>query len=162
MAHPGGRPTKFTPKVRETLAKYIELGATYEDACACAGISSRTFRTWMRLGRQESEAEQEEGDFCSFFRAIRQAEGRLVFRLLAKIEEAATAGLWRAAAWKLERRFPERYGRLAQRQHLSSQVTLQQDNLARSILDNPDVSATASHLFAALAGTPQSDEEASG
>ena len=33
---------------------------------------------------------------------------------LAKIEQAANQGHWQAAAWKLERRYPQEYGRTVQ------------------------------------------------
>ncbi len=161
MAHPGGRPTKFTPKVQETLTKFIELGATYEDACACAGITYRTFRNWMSQGQQESEPGQESGKFFKFFQAIKRAEGRLVFRLMAQIEAAATDD-WKAAAWKLERRYPDRYGRIVQDQRVSGHMKVEHDNLAQSILSNPTASKAATRLVAELAGTPQSEEVAAG
>jgi cell wall assembly regulator SMI1 len=39
------------------------------------------------------------------------AEGQAVIRWLEQIEHAAMQGNWQAAAWKLERRYPDQYGR---------------------------------------------------
>ena len=42
---------------------------------------------------------------------IRQSEAQAAQRWLNFIEKAAEAGEWQAAAWKLERRYPDTYGR---------------------------------------------------
>jgi hypothetical protein len=42
---------------------------------------------------------------------LAEAEGRAAIGWLALIEQAAREGNWQAAAWKLERRYPETYGR---------------------------------------------------
>src|SRR5262249_52190193 len=39
------------------------------------------------------------------------AEGKAVVRWLAQIEQAAREGAWQASAWRLERRYPQEYGR---------------------------------------------------
>jgi hypothetical protein len=93
-----GRTSKCTPERQEKLCHAIELGATYVHACNFAGISYETFRRWMR----ESPA---------FHDAIKEAEGKATVGWLARIEKAASEGNWTAAAWKLERRYPNDYGR---------------------------------------------------
>ena len=42
---------------------------------------------------------------------IREAEAKTALRWLAAIESAIQKGQWTAAAWKLEKRFPEEYGK---------------------------------------------------
>lgn len=93
-----GRRSKYTPETVKKLTDAIKLGATYELACGYAGISFETFRQW----RDRKPA---------FLDAIKAAEGVAAVGWLAKIEKAASDGTWQAAAWKLERRYPEEYGR---------------------------------------------------
>lgn len=95
-----GRPSKYTPERVARLAQAIELGATYELACAYAGISLDTFDRWRDLYPELKEE-------------IAEAEGRATVKWLAKIEQAASEGTWQAAAWKLERRYPKSYGKQA-------------------------------------------------
>ena len=91
-------PSKLTPEVTKRAVEAIKLGSSYKDAAAWAGISQDTFTRWM----------QNEADFAD---AIKNAEGAGRVGLLAKIEKAINDGAWQAAAWKLERRDPEHYGR---------------------------------------------------
>jgi hypothetical protein len=93
------RPTKYTAEVVERITEAIGLGATYELAAAYGGISYDTFRTW----RETKPA---------FFVALKEAEGEAAVRWLRRIEAAAEDDKhWQAAAWKLERRYPQDYGR---------------------------------------------------
>jgi hypothetical protein len=96
------RPTKYTPETVQKLTQAIELGATYELACNYAGIEYSTFSKW-KLNKPE------------LVDAVRLAEGKAAVKWLAKIE-AAAADHWQAAAWKLERRYPQDYGRTVQEQ----------------------------------------------
>ena len=93
-----GRRSKYTPETVDKITQAIRLGATYKLACDYAGISEDTFANWKRLHSDFSEA-------------IKTAEGGAVVGWLVKIEKAATEGNWQAAAWKLERRYPEMYGK---------------------------------------------------
>lgn len=93
-----GALTKYTDETIEKLVQAIELGATHEHACNYAGISYNAFLTWRR---------EKEG----FEDLMIEAEGRAAIKWLAKIEKEASRGTWQAAAWKLERRYPETYGR---------------------------------------------------
>jgi transposase len=118
-----GRPTKLTPETVKKLCVAIQQGATYALACKYAGISYDTFNDWKRRGAEEEARRQnprvQEGtaawtegeEFIQFLQAIQKAEGDAALGWLLKIELAATAGHWQAAAWKLERRYPQEYGR---------------------------------------------------
>ena len=89
---------KKTPERMKRILQALELGATYQLAANAAGISATTLTRWMR-------EDEEFGDEC------RSSEGKAAVRWLAKLEQAASAGDWHAAAWKLERRFPREYGK---------------------------------------------------
>ena len=95
------RRTKYTPEVVQRLTDALQLGATYELACNYAGISYETFNEWRKAKVEFSDA-------------VQKAEGVAVIGWLAKIENAANDGEWTAAAWKLERRYPQQYGRKVQ------------------------------------------------
>jgi hypothetical protein len=83
MARPRKDPEVYVTKLCQALA----LGAWYWQACHYAGVSYRTFHTWM------GQAEQ-----AAFAQRIRQAEAAGAVRLLGQIA-AAAAHDWRAAAW---------------------------------------------------------------
>lgn len=95
-----GRRTKFTPETVDKLTQAIRLGATYQLACDYAGIGVSTFHDWLNAKPE-------------FSQAIKEAEGKAAVLWLGKIEQAASDGNWQAAAWKLERRYPQDYGKRA-------------------------------------------------
>jgi hypothetical protein len=99
------RPTKLTAEVEERLVTAIAAGASYRVACDCAQISYQSFRNWIKRAEQ-GEDEQ----FLQFLDHIEKAKARGALVLLAQIKEAAKRD-WRAAAWLLERRYPDSYGR---------------------------------------------------
>src|SRR5215204_2993632 len=92
------RPSKYTPERVERLLQAIRIGAPIKMACSYAGIDHGTFLNWRER-------------YSEFSAAIKEAEGIAVVGWLAKIEKAASDGNWQAAAWKLERRYPEDFGR---------------------------------------------------
>lgn len=100
-----GRPSKLTPECQARIVQAIEVGATYELAAGYGGISYETFRRWMDAGEKAKS-----GIFRAFFEAIKSAESKAAIKWLALIDKAA-ADTWQAAAWKLERRYPQDYGR---------------------------------------------------
>lgn len=95
-----GARSKYTPERVKRILEAIRQGATYELAAAYGGIHYDTFNEW----RQDPE----KGEFSE---AIKLAEGEAAMKWLKKIDAAANRGEWQAAAWKLERRYPESYGR---------------------------------------------------
>lgn len=103
------RPTKYTPDVVERICEAISMGATYELAAGYGGISYDTFNDWRQSKSQFSDL-------------VKEAEGKAAVGWLKKIESAADDGAWQAAAWKLERRYPQDYGRTVVDQKHSGQV----------------------------------------
>ena len=91
----------------------IGVGATYELAAQYGEVCYDTFRIWCRKGEEGKEP------YAGFLAAIKAAEGKAVVKWLAKIETAASDGTWQAAAWKLERRYPNTYGRRVVDQRVS-------------------------------------------
>jgi hypothetical protein len=97
-----GRPLKLTADLQAKLAQALALGATRRAACEYAGIGEATLREWLtRRGAV----------YSALAAAIKEAEAKSTIGALAKIQKAATDGQWQAAAWLLERRHPEEYGR---------------------------------------------------
>lgn len=115
-----GRPTKLTPETQERIIQAIRLGATYELAANYGGVHYDTMNRWRLRGQKELDRIQRskrhkmresERPFVEFYEALKKAEGDAAVTWLARIEQAAREGTWQAAAWKLERRFPQAYGR---------------------------------------------------
>ena len=105
MAQRGrGHPSLYTEERIERILEALRMGATYTLACNYAGVSYRRFREWM------VDAEEVEGSqYAGLPEMVAEAEGIAAVGWLAKIEKAATEGVWQAAAWKLERRYPRDY-----------------------------------------------------
>ena len=97
-----GRPTKFTPETRKKILWALRLGNYRKASAEYAGISERTLCDWLSRG---AEAEPGYADFCS---DVLEAEQVAEIRALGVIQQAANRD-WKAAAWFLERKFPQRY-----------------------------------------------------
>ena len=102
-----GRPTKLTPEVQERIVQALRAGNYQETAAAYAGIGESTFYEWMERGRDEPGSV-----YSEFVEAVTKAKADAEVRDVALIDKAATDGSWQAAAWKLERKFPHRWGRV--------------------------------------------------
>lgn len=101
----GGMPSKIQDAmVRRQLEGALLAGASINQAASVAGINPSTFRRW----RLKAEAGEE--PYATFFEDLHMARDRAILRRLSVIDAAAAAGTWQAAAWWLERNFPELYG----------------------------------------------------
>jgi hypothetical protein len=118
------RPTKLTPGTTKKLCEAIRLGAPYEHACNYAGVSYDSFNNWRNLGQVATE-----GKYFQFFNAIKKAEGDATKKWLKVIEDAADDGNWPAAAWKLERRYPDQFGKRIQQKIESQNVDINLSDL---------------------------------
>lgn len=101
------RPTKLTPEVQERIVTAIRAGNYQETASLYAGISEATFYGWMDRGRNEPGS-----IYSEFMEAVEKAKAAAEIRDVVLIDKAAQDGSWQAAAWKLERKFPHKWGRM--------------------------------------------------
>lgn len=106
MARPKGTTTlELAPEIQTRIATYILAGSYIETAAKAAGIHKDTLYDWLKRGATGEEP------FASFSDAVERALGEAEIRDLAVVSKAAQAGVWQAAAWKLERRNPKAWGR---------------------------------------------------
>ena len=104
--------SKLSPEVQEQIVRLIKVGNTNEVAADAAGISRATFFSWMDRGKKVGKTNKPYRDFRE---AVEQARAEAEATLVARIAKAAQNGSWSAAAWLLERRAPERWGKLSDR-----------------------------------------------
>ena len=100
-----GRPTKLCAEIQELLVAYIVAGNYVETAAAAAGISKNTLYDWLKRGAADSS-----GIYKEFSDAINKAVATSEIAELEKLERHSRE-TWQAAAWRLERRFPDKWGR---------------------------------------------------
>jgi hypothetical protein len=98
------------PEIVEKILLILRAGNYFEVAAAVVGVSRRSLYRWM---------EQRE----DFREKVQQAIAISEMKALKRIQDAADAGVWQAAAWKLERRFPERWARRDRPEVPDDQVT---------------------------------------
>jgi hypothetical protein len=70
-----------------------------------AGIHEATFYNWIKWGEAQAR-----GRYFEFFEAVKKAEAEGQAALVATIN-VASKDSWQAAAWILERKYPEEWGR---------------------------------------------------
>ena len=102
----GGRPSKLTDELTEKLCYYISQGNYFDTACKLVGVSFSTFRSWIVKGEEESK-----GRFFEFSEAIKRAEAEAEAKRVELILKAGKYQDWKANAWYLERKYPERWGK---------------------------------------------------
>jgi hypothetical protein len=90
-----GRSPKWGPEVKEGILKLIEEGNTQKCAFSCYEVPEQTFYSWME--RDEEFAER-----------VKSAEHKCQSALVKIIKTAAEKS-WFAAAWLLERKWPNQY-----------------------------------------------------
>jgi hypothetical protein len=99
-----GRPSILTAELAERFSLWLRAGNYIETAAALAGIARSSVYLWLRRGAREAE-----GPYREFSDMVRRAMAEAESADLAVIGRAARAD-WRAAAWRLAHRHPERYG----------------------------------------------------
>ncbi|OGG56630.1 MAG: hypothetical protein A3F84_08380 [Candidatus Handelsmanbacteria bacterium RIFCSPLOWO2_12_FULL_64_10] len=130
---PGGRPSKLNPALQKRIVQAIRRGCYVETAAALAGLHKDTFYAWLKKGAQEDGekiyrdfsaavekalAESERDDLAVIEKAGRgyevTKEKTVVYKdgSVETTTETSTRFNWQAAAWRLERRFPERWAKI--------------------------------------------------
>lgn len=111
-AESGQYAEKFSEEIVQRICDVVAAGAPLETAAAYAGVSRASFHAWMRKGREPNA----EPRFAEFVERMDLALAQWEVRDLAIIGKAAEEQ-WQAAAWRLERRKPEVYGRRSRVEH---------------------------------------------
>jgi hypothetical protein len=102
-----GSTPKLTKTLIEEVATSIRSGCYMETAAALSGISKQTLYRWFKEAQEESAPEL----LIELSDAVKKAMAQAEARDLAVIDKAAQDGVWQAAAWRLERKHPDRWGR---------------------------------------------------
>ena len=103
-----------------TICKKIEMGLNITDACRAAGISQPTYYAWVKRAREGHN----NPIYAEVAEQFENARARGQAKLAEKIVEHADKD-WRAAAFILERRHPEEWGKKSEIAHnMNGQVDL--------------------------------------
>ena len=136
------RLTKLTPETHAKIVKFVRGGVYLETACAAAGIGTQTMRDWMKRGQAKPKS-----IYGKFAADIEEALGADEARTVLTHEQLSAASVegkgrcqdcgatvtvmvpvpgnvqLNALQWKLERKFPKRYGnRLRVTQEVESEM----------------------------------------
>jgi hypothetical protein len=102
-----GRPAKLSADVVDQVVEILRFGGYAETAIAAAGISKRTFQRWLERGDPEGTKKADE-PYRRFREQIEQAMAEGEASIVQLIRAAAQRD-WKAAAWLLERRQPDKW-----------------------------------------------------
>jgi hypothetical protein len=95
-----GRKPKLSPALQKEICKHLRHGYTITTVCEIVGIADRTYYTWCSEKKHFSQATT---------RAIGESKKFLHDKLRQSDD-------WRAQSFLLERRWPNEYGKVAERQ----------------------------------------------
>jgi len=113
------RPTKLNRDIQNKIVTAIKMGNYIETAAAVAGINKTTLYDWLKRGEREKQRvendsrkkiRKSEAIYVEFSNAVEKALAEAEARDVMLISKAANTQ-WQAAAWRLERKFPDRWGR---------------------------------------------------
>ena len=113
------RPTKLNRDIQNKIVTAIRMGNYIETAAAVAGINKTTLYDWLKRGEREKQRvendsrkkiRKSEAIYVEFSNAVEKALAEAEARDVMLISKAANTQ-WQAAAWRLERKFPDRWGR---------------------------------------------------
>lgn len=124
MKAPTGHPAiDLTPVIHQTIVDMVSQGNFLNVAVRAAGISSDIFRGWMNkasIVNQERMNKQEVAvamPYILLMNDISAAVAQAEIDRVGIIDTASKNGHWTGAAWWLERRFPDRWGKRQLVQH---------------------------------------------
>lgn len=113
-----GRKTKCTPELIKFLFELITRGSNIKDACAIVNLTEASYYNWIARGRKEAQRLEDEtaqfiekeAVFLEFFESMKKAIPLYKLSLLEKLDQAG-ADSWQSYAWRLERGYPDEYGK---------------------------------------------------
>jgi hypothetical protein len=112
---------RISEEIVQLVYEGVCLSETLDGAAAFAGVSRPSIWRWSRRGEAEirrldadpdAEIRQSEALYVDLFNALWRARARKTAHDLAVISHHADVlEDWRASAWRLERRYPEQWGK---------------------------------------------------
>ena len=99
------RKMKLTRELISEAEKWIKAGNFTTVVCQYLGIHQSTWYRWMAEGEKAKKGIKKE-----FYDRIKKAESHSEMRNVQLIQQAGNE-TWQAAAWYLERKFPDRWGK---------------------------------------------------
>jgi len=96
---------KLNPETQSRIIESLKKGHTYDTAAAHADIGISTLYRWLHDGKRARS-----GKYRDFWEAVKKAESEAKGELV-EIVKAQSMKSWQAAAWLLERRHPDEFGR---------------------------------------------------
>jgi transposase len=121
------RPTKLNDLLQKRIIELIRAGNYIETASACVGINKSTLYDWLKRGSREADRleanpkakpRKEEEIYLQFSNAVEIAMAEAEARDVMIIANASKSD-WKASAWRLERKYPNKWGR---HEHIEAKV----------------------------------------
>jgi hypothetical protein len=125
-----GQPTKLTPELIERVAQLLPQTLYLETVGDALGVSRYTWRGWLKRGAKEAARLSKPGArprarealYLQFFAAYKKGLAEAEADSVERIRQSG-ATQWQAAAWLLERRYPQRWSaNRRELQRLAAQV----------------------------------------
>lgn len=113
-----GRTRKLDDDLELKLLKHLRHGVSRRDSCAACSLGYSTFERWLKEGADLEADHQLRG----FRGRVQRAEAMAKIQLISAVRRAS-ATEWKPAAWLLERKWPEEFGR---RDHVTQEVTVRE------------------------------------
>jgi len=107
-----GRPTKLTPETQTKIVNLLRAGNYVETAAAFCDIDKPSIYDWLKRGNR-----QKTGIYRDFLNAVERAQAEAEIRDLEAIRKD---GAWQGSAWRLERKFPQKWGRKERLEHVGT------------------------------------------
>lgn len=149
MKKPTGRKPLWTSEIEDAICTVLRnTGCSMKDAAIKVGIAESTFHNRMALGEGD-DADDADRLFSERVRKA-QVDGKLMD--LGTVSKAAMGGDWRAAAWRLERKFPNEFGPRI-RIHVEAEVGQMIQKLKEEFANEPALLERALSCLAGEKGT---------
>ena len=142
-----GRRTRLKPEIAQKIINALRGGSTKLAAIGSVGVPESTFYGWLERGERARS-----GRFLEFSESVKKAEADAAIRNATLVQKAAmgvdvlekttrtmpngsivvtekkSQPQWQAAAWWLERKFPDEWGRRERIDHQLPDGPLWQQN----------------------------------
>src|SRR4051794_20421340 len=113
-----GARSRLTPALKARVEAQLAGGMTQPVVAQRAGVTTRTLKRWLHDGKvarppisRVPPSTRVDGGQTVQGESLEERLERAEPGLVAAVIQAAQRGSWQAAAWMLERSFPERWAR---------------------------------------------------